>query len=217
MAKKRVSRREFLKSAGVGPAAVSVLAPGLIHGTSEAQKSVLAQRHAIIAALGDTLIPTDPGDPGYKSLEAYKITEEVMKGLTPITDAELEALNRGSAEYFAGRDFLQLTESQRADYLRLIIDGSQFTNKTQLETLRKVYERSRTRVFTVFYQNYPENVIPRDRRGVPILKPGDKHQITNPNTKQLVTGWDIAGFEGPLTWEEEGERRAKFKKINWQE
>ncbi|HKZ01701.1 MAG TPA: gluconate 2-dehydrogenase subunit 3 family protein [Pyrinomonadaceae bacterium] len=217
MARKRVSRREFLKSAGVGPAAVSVLAPGLVHGHSEGQKSVLAQRRAVFAALGDTLIPTDPGEPGYKSLETYKITEEVMKGLTSITDAELEALNRGSAEFFAGRDFLQLTESQRADYLRLIIDGSQFTNKTQLDTLRKVYERTRTRVFTVFYQNYPENVIPRDRRGVPILKPGDKHQITNPNTRELVTGWDIAGFEGPLSWEEEEERRAKFKKINWQQ
>ena len=217
MRKKGVSRREFLKSASVGPAAVSVFAPGLIHAGTEPQKSVLTERHAIFAALGDTLIPTDPGDPGYKSLETYKITVEVMKGLTSITDAELEALNRGSAEFFSGRDFLQLTESQRAQYLRMIIDGRQFSNKTQLETLRKVYERTRSRVFTVFYQNYPENVIPRDRRGVPILKPSDKHQITNPNTKELVTGWDIAGFEGPLSWEEEEERRARFKKINWDE
>jgi hypothetical protein len=33
----------------------------------------------------------------------------------------------------------------------------------------------------------------------------------------LVTGWDIAGFAGPLSWEEEEERRAKYKKINWEE
>jgi hypothetical protein len=217
MSKQRVSRREFLKRAGAGPAAVSVLAPGLIYGNTETQKPPVAQRQAIFAALGDTLIPSDPGDPGYRSLETYKITEEVMKGLTSVTDAELETFNQGSSGFFAGRDFLQLTESQRADYLRLIIDGSQFTNKSQLEALRKVYASTRSRVFTVFYQNFPENVILRDRRGIPILKPGDKHQHTNPNTRELVTGWDIAGFAGPLSWEEEEERRAKYKKINWQE
>lgn len=216
MGKKRVSRREFLKSAGVAPAAVTVFAPRLIQVGNEAQKAQV-HRQPIFAALGDTLIPTDPDDPGYKSLEPYKITEEVMKGLTSITDAELEAFNRGSTDFFAGRDFLQLTESQRADYLRLIIDGSRLTDKSQRETLQKVYGRTRARVFTVFYQNYPENVIMRDQNGVPILKPGDKHQSTNPNTKQLVTGWDIAGFEGPLSWEEEEERRQKFKKISWQE
>lgn len=217
MTKERVSRREFLKRSGAGSVAVTLVAPNLALGESESQRALRMERHAIFAALGDTLIPTDPGDPGYRSLEAYKITEEVMKGLTGIEDADLEALNKGSAVFFDGRNFLQLTESQRADYLRLIIDGSRFTNKAQLKGLQSVYEQTRTRVFTVFYQNYPENVIPRDRHGVPILRPGDKHQITNPNTKELVTGFDIAGFKGPLTWEEEEERRAKFRKIDWQE
>ena len=217
MDKKRVSRREFLKRSGAGSVAVTAVAPGFTLGESEGQRALRMERHAIFAALGDTLIPTDPGDPGYKSLEAYSITKEVIKGLTAIRDADLEGFNKGSAVFFGGRDFLQLTESQRADYLRLIIDGSKFTNKAQLKSLQGVYEQTRTRVFTVFYQNYPENVIPRDRHGVPILKPGDKHQITNPNTKELVTGWDIAGFKGPLTWEEEEERRAKFRKIDWQD
>jgi hypothetical protein len=49
---------------------------------------------------------------------------------------------------------------------------------------------------------------------MPILKAGDKHQITNPNTREIVTGWDIAGFKGPLSWEEEEEQRAKFKKVH---
>ncbi|CAN5774484.1 hypothetical protein BH18ACI4_BH18ACI4_00510 [soil metagenome] len=218
MTKERVSRREFLKSSGAGSvAAVTLAAPNLALGESENQRALRMERHSIFAALGDTLIPTDPGDPGYLSLEPYKITEEVMKGLTGIKDADLEALNKGSAGFFDGREFLELTETQRADYLRLIIDGSNFTNKAQLKGLQSVYEQTRTRVFTVFYQNYPENVIPRDQHGIPILKPGDKHQITNPNTKNLVTGFDIAGFKGPLTWEEEEERRAKFRKIDWQE
>ena len=39
-------------------------------------------------------------------------------------------------------------------------------------------------------------------------------RIVNPNTQQLVTGWDVAGFPGPLSWDEET-RRAKWKKIRW--
>ncbi|HKZ80518.1 MAG TPA: twin-arginine translocation signal domain-containing protein [Pyrinomonadaceae bacterium] len=217
MSKDTVSRREFLKRSGVASVAVSMAAPGVAISESESQQASFKRRHAIFAALGDTLIPTDPGDPGYRSLERYKITEEVMKGLGATNDADVEALNQGSRAFFDGRDFLHLTEPQRAVYLRLIIDGSKFTDKTQLSTLQNVYEQTRSRVFTVFYQNYPENIIPRDGEGAPIVKAGDKHQITNPNTKQLVTGWDIAGFKGPLTWEEEEERRAKFRRYDWQE
>jgi Gluconate 2-dehydrogenase subunit 3 len=217
MNKDRVSRREFLKRSGMGSVVITMAAPGLALSEVESQEDLLKRRHAVFAALGDTLIPTDPGDPGYRSLEPYKITEEVMKGLTTISDADLEALNDGSGAFFEGRDFLQLTESQRADYLRMIIDGSKFTDKKQLKSLQNVYAQTRSRVFTVFYQNYPENVLARDVHGVPVLKPGDKHQITNPNTKELVTGWDIAGFKGPLSWEEEEERRSKFKKLDWQD
>lgn len=217
MPKKNVSRREFLKRSGVGSIAIAAATPGFALSASPAALSPSVDRRAIFAALGDTLIPTDPGDPGYKSLEPYQITDEVMKGLEALPDADLDAFNQGSAAFFAGRTFLQLTESQRAEYLRLIIEGDTFTSKAQLRTLQRVYRQTRTRVFTVFYQNYPENVIPRDQHGVPILKPGDQHQITNPNTKKLVTGWDIAGFQGPLTWEEEEQRRAMFKKISWDE
>jgi hypothetical protein len=212
MEKKRVSRREFLKRSGGGSVALTAAAPSLGFGGGE-QESASLDRHAIFAALGDTLIPTDPGDPGYKSLERYKITEEVMKGLNTIPDADLEAFNGGSAAFFAGRDFLHLTESQRADYLRLIIDGSKFDDKARLRTLQRVYRQTRTRVFTVFYQNYPENIIPRDQSGVPILKPGDRHQITNPNTRQIVTGWDVSGFKGPMTWEEEESRRVINRRL----
>jgi hypothetical protein len=212
MEKKRVSRREFLKRSGGGSVALTAAAPSPGFGRSEQEFATL-DRHAIFAALGDTLIPTDPGDPGYKSLERYKITEEVMKGLNTIPDADLEAFNGGSAAFFAGRDLLHLTESQRADYLRLIIDGSKFDDKARLRTLQRVYRQTRTRVFTVFYQNYPENIIPRDQSGAPILKPGDKRQNTNPNTRHIVTGWDVSGFKGPMTWEEEESRRVMNRRL----
>ncbi|HWP44740.1 MAG TPA: hypothetical protein VNO14_15940 [Blastocatellia bacterium] len=212
MSKKKVSRREFLLRTGGGSVALTAASPALGLHKNKPHPAAL-DRHAIFAALGDTLIPTDPGDPGYKSLERYKITEEVMKGLAAIADADLEAFNRGSAAFFSGRDFLHLTESQRADYLRLIIAGDKFSDKTLLRTLQRVYRQTRTRVFTVFYQNFPENIIPRDEEGVPILKAGDKHQITNPNTRRIVTGWDVSGFKGPMTWEEEEARRAMNRRL----
>jgi hypothetical protein len=212
MSKDKVSRRQFLKWSGAGSIAIASVAPHLGLARTPPQESAESGRHALVAALGDTLIPTDPGDPGYKSLEPYKITDEVLKKLDGVTEADAIAFNNGSAAFFDGRAFLQLTESQRADYLRIVLEGGKFADKAQLKTLQKVYRQVRTRVFTLFYQNYPENVIPRDARGVPILKPGDKHQITNPNTKEVVTGWDIAGFKAQMTWEEEEERRAKFKK-----
>jgi hypothetical protein len=32
-----------------------------------------------------------------------------------------------------------------------------------------------------------------------------------------VTGWDVAGFMGPLSWEEEERRREIVKRIDWRE
>lgn len=206
-----------MKSSAGGSAAIAAVASEVAFVKAEAQSTATTDRQAVIAALGDTLIPTDPGDPGYKSLEKYRITEEVMSGLTAVPDSDFDAFNRGSGAFFADRSFLRLTESQRTDYVRLVIEGTRFTDKTQLRTLQRVYRQTRTRVLTVFYQNYPENIIPRDSNDAPILRAGDQHQITNPNTASVVTGWDIAGFGGPLTWEQEERRRAMFKKTRWRE
>lgn len=206
-----------MKSSAGGSAAIAAVASEVAFVKAEAQSAATIDRQAVIAALGDTLIPTDPGDPGYKSLEKYRITEEVMSGLTAVPDSDFDAFNRGSGAFFADRSFLRLTESQRTDYVRLVIEGTRFTDKTQLRTLQRVYRHTRTRVLTVFYQNYPENIIPRDSNDAPILRAGDQHQITNPNTASVVTGWDIAGFGGPLTWEQEERRRAMFKKTRWRE
>src|SRR5215510_12105034 len=138
MKKKGVSRREFLRRSGAGSIAVAAVVPTAGFAGAEPAQTAPVDRRAILAALGDTLIPSDPGDPGYKSLEPYKITEEVMKGLAAIKDDDLDVFNRGCGAFFEGRQFLQLTEPQRADYLRLIIDGGGFTDKTQLKVLQRV-------------------------------------------------------------------------------
>ena len=81
--------------------------------------------------------------------------------------------------------------------------------------MQAFYRGARTRILKVYYSNYPAHEVKRNAAGEAILKPGDTHQISNPNLfkdKKLVTGWDIAGFKGPLGWEEEEQLRAKAKK-----
>ena len=138
-------------------------------------------------------------------------------GLQGVTDAELQTFNASSGSLFGGKAFLELGEEQRAEYLNAIIDGQKIADKKVLATLQKVYRLYRVRVLTVFYQNFPEHKVKRDAQGMPILEPGDQHQIINPNTKNLVTGWDVANFRGPLSWEEEEARRTRFKRGHWHE
>lgn len=214
MKKQRVSRRDFLKTTGAGTAAIAAVAPAVSTPLVAAQA---VDRHAVFAALGDTIIPSEPNDPGYKTLEPYNITAEVMKGLTGIKDEDVALFNSSASAFFAGKSFLNLNEAERADYLRMIIDGSKVTDKQALTKLQSVYRLTRLRVLVTYYQNYPEHRIARDANDVPILPAGDTHQITNPNTTKLVTGWDVAGFRGPLTWDEEEKRRAIYKKLDWKE
>ncbi len=44
------------------------------HPAGPGQAATTVDRSAVIAALGDTIIPSDPGDPGYRTLEPYNIT-----------------------------------------------------------------------------------------------------------------------------------------------
>lgn len=206
------SRRDFLKTASAVAASAAMAGPSW-----SALAAPAVDRHAVVAALGDALIPSDPDDPGYKDLEPYKITEEVLKALPGVSDADLELLNEKSKPRFGGKSFLELSGPEREQYLRQIVDGSAVADAKELETLRRVFRNTRRRVFTLYYSNFPEHQWPKDRNGMAILKPGDQHQITNPNTKELVTAWDQIGFVGALTWEEEERRRNIVKKVHWHE
>src|SRR5580704_16543157 len=77
------SRRDFLKTVGVAAATTAVASSGAV-----ALAAPTHTRSEIIAAIGDTLIPSDPGDHGYKDLESHQITEEVLKALPGVTDAD---------------------------------------------------------------------------------------------------------------------------------
>jgi hypothetical protein len=235
-----ISRRKFLKDTGVGALGVGVALPELA-GKAFAAPAIdyanveTVDRKTFFAAFGDTLIPTATGYPGYRRLEEHGITDEVMKTLTGIPAVELNVFNAAAQEYF-GKPFVQLSEADRTSYFDRIIASfpadtfgsapaavqagdalSSRLPKEQLDRVQRVFRLTRIRVFTVFYQNFPENTIKRDAEKSPLLPAGDLHQITNPNTKSLVTGWDVANFPGPLSWDEEESRRAYWKKTHWHE
>ncbi len=240
--KKGVSRRDFIKTSATagtvtiaGMAAVNTVG-GKMDGSlragvsgSESDSIALGQgataagqtyprinRQAILFAVGDTLIPSTAGDPGYKDLEWYGITEEINRRLEEFPDADLELFNRSSASPF-GSPFTQLSPTRRADYFNQILQANGFNDETLQKKLKEVYSHVREIVFTVYYQNFPEDHWPHDANRVPLPGPDAEHQITNPSTPGLVTGWDQAGYAGPLSWAEEERRRNYFKKIRWQE
>ena len=214
-----MNRRAFVKQTAVGTAAASAVGSALSAQSSAGQSADLPRQ--VVAALGDLFVPSAPGDPGYRDLESHGITEYVLQGL-PMATAEgggpsevVRDFNDLAEQFFQGRTFLQLDWDQRAQYLQKIIAGSEITDSTKRQQLQGFYRLARIRVFTVYYQNYPEHEIERNERGEAVLAVNDHaHQVTNPNTKELVTGWDQVGFAGPLTWEEEQRQRALMKKLH---
>ena len=205
---KHTSRRHFLKKTALG--SVALTSP-----VQTAQTAMTADRLQVLAALGDTLIPSAPEKTGFRSLEPHGITAETNKGLRALEDELFDEFNQAAGVFFQDRSFLELGEQERAQFLRKVIDGEEFADKTLHRRVRRLYRLARIAVFRVFYSNFPDHKILRNTRGVPVLKPGDLHQITVPDTPDLTTGWDIAGYRGPLTWEQEEQKRAEMGRIHW--
>ena len=232
-----ISRRDFLRRAGGGALGVGVFSPLLLI-SAELGNAPAVDKHRLVSVLADTIMPTSDGYPGYRRLEQHRITEEVLKGLQGITQQECNFFN-AAAQDVLGKPFVDSTEDLRMQFLERIVatyppdtfaSGSDegempsgsapdaLQNRydgSSVAALQKVFFTTRNRVFTVFYQNFPEHRIERDAHQIPVLRPGDTHQIINPNTSKLVTGWDVANFPGPLSWEEEEARRAKWMQIHW--
>lgn len=212
------NRRRFLKRSVEAIMATPALVTSLsrwVWTASPAQAQAAVDRLQILSALGDTLIPSAAGKPGFRSLESHGITQEVNRNLTALEDELFFTFNQASSRFFQGQTFVQLSEEDRARFLRRIISGTDFADQTLHQKVHRLYKLVRISVFRVFYSNFPQGKIPRDARGIPILEPGELHQITSPNTPDLVTGWDIAGYRGPLTWEQEEKQRAEVQKIHW--
>ena len=203
MSDKGKDRRSFLKRAMLSLSAVVWINPA-------AQLGSEAGRLRILSALGDTLIPSRPGDPGFVDLEPHGIVQAVSNTLVSLDDRPLERFNQSPRPLFQGRTFLELDQDERVDFLQRVI-----AEESGDPAVRRVYKLVRVAVLNVFYSNFPEHKVARDAKGMPILKPGDRHQITNPNTDRLVTGWDVAGYRGPLSFEQEEQMRADMQKVHW--
>ena len=104
MEKKNLSRREFLKTTGAGAVGAGILSQSLLATTADLSQAPEVDRKQLVAALADTLIPTADGYPGYKRLEQYGITDEVLKALT-ISQADWNLFNAAAGEFFNGKAF----------------------------------------------------------------------------------------------------------------
>ena len=217
-----ITRREFAKQTAVGTIIVAGAASGPLAWALPGDLS-----NSVVGALGAVFIPSRPGDPGYKDLEQFGITEYVLTHNPRVSQLRIaaglvteisgpgiiEEFNNASKQYFEGKTFLELDDQQKEQYLELILTPGKIADTKLRVELLAFYRTTKFRIMETYYKNYPEHEAKRNAQGEPILKPGDIHQITNPNTKKLVTGWDIAGYKGPLDWEEEEKRRAMMKKV----
>jgi hypothetical protein len=207
----KLARREFLK-VGLG---TSVAAAA---GISEvpaalAQETPTIDRHAFFLAVGETLIPSSESSPGFGALESHGITAELMASLSSITNRDMEMFQHASEQLF-GTTFLELSDKERETYLRGILQSDpKVADADTLQKLQSMLRLIRSRVMILFYQNFPEHRVQRDAEGKFMARSGDTHLIFNPNTPELKTGWDTTGFGGPLSWEQEEERRRKFEPL----
>jgi hypothetical protein len=163
------------------------------------------------------LIPTaEPDYPGYRRLEAQKISEQVwnnLRRLERVTAADMQSFN-SAARAISGKTFLELDAEGRSSYFETIARQPEKLDQGVAAAVTKVFTSARRQVFTVFYRNFPFHAVDRDAAGVPI--PSDaEHQIINAKKGNQPTGWDIANFGGPLSWKEEEERRARVMKFHW--
>ena len=192
-----ISRRDFLKETALGTLVFTAASSEVL--SMAATPSGVQQN--IVAALGDLFVPSAPGDPGYKELEKYGITDYVLKNL-PLEESLFKTFNETAKQFFEGKSFLELDDKQKEQYLGHILDAQKITDATARTQLLSFYRIARTQLLNVYYKNYPEHEVKHNPDGTIIFKPGDLHQITNPNTKEIVTGWDNAGYRGPMDWEE---------------
>ena len=202
-----INRREFVKKAVVATAALAGASPSALQAVAQATADPNEQ---VVAALGALFVPSASGDPGYRDLERYGITAYVMQKL-PADGSE--PFNSAAKQFFDGKSFLDLDEKQREQYLELIVDAKRITDEKLRLSLQIFYRAARARILSVYYKNFPEHEVNWNDQREMILKPGDQHQISDPNTTKLVTGWDVASYTGPMDWAEEEQRRNRMKKL----
>jgi hypothetical protein len=207
MKEKSLTRRGFLRA---GATVSAVGASGILNLpdlAAAAAAEPASPRHAFFLALGETLIPSSPESPGFKTLDAQGITAELVDQLANVADDQIELFNKTAAGPF-GKPFVDLAPDDQAAYLRAILAGdAKLGDPAVVQKLQTLLRLARTRAMTLFYQNYPQHRVKRDAQGNPVRNPQESELVYNPNTPELETAWDITGFGGPLSSQQEQERR----------
>ena len=109
-----VSRRAFVQAMAVAAASIGAAAP-LVSATPPTRRD-------IVFAIGDLIMPSAPGDPGYRDLEPHGITDEVLNALPGVSDADATLWNTTPQGSNGGKTFLELDADQRSAYTRQVIE-----------------------------------------------------------------------------------------------
>mgnify|MGYP001479212817 FL=1 len=169
MTLKILSRRWFLKTVSLASMTFWGAIGRLWPQSSGSEEVPAVELTKLIAALGDTLIPSAPGYPGYRRLAGHGITEEVIRGLQGLDLKEFAVMNAATRAFFNGRLLVDLNGQQRTLFLQMVADSfpadsfgppavslaagslTDALSSETIETVQKLFRLVRIRVLTVFY------------------------------------------------------------------
>ena len=185
MSENKVTRRGFIKQTGSGVLTASLIATQLAgkNLSQYVQSAPDVNPRDVVAALGDTLIPTEEPDyPGYRRLEEQGISDEVFKALQGIPAQDFSVFNAVSQDLL-GKTFLDLEAKERAAYIDFVAStfppetfgvtdagqkakavSAQGLDQEVVALLQRVFRLCRARILTVFYQNFPYHTVKREKK-----------------------------------------------------
>ena len=105
--------------------------------------------------------------------------------VTEIRPGAIEEFNNTARQYFDGKNFLELDDQQKEQYLELILTPGKIADIKVRAELVAFYRTIKFRIMETYYKNYPEHEAKRNSQGEPILKPGDLHQLPTPTPRKL--------------------------------
>lgn len=181
---------------------------GQLFGQSASQTNPAA----VLSAMGNVIVPVD-ADPGWASFEpgitdyAWKnFVPQVLLGGNPLLyvgiAGALQAFNDLPTTIgYSISPFLQMDYTAQSQYYGDVLEGG-FENYGTQEVMFLAAFVGLFATKALFYSNYPNHL--------PVQ--GAEFQSPPPPTK-LPTGWQIIGFKGPVSKDEEAFLRAKYANV----
>lgn len=206
-----VGRREFLKYTGLGAAALASISAGLwtpwTSGISEAAgdfsscspNAFFDDLHSFqtLGCMTEQFIPgAQNGEPDPGAFEACLVSFLGLVAFDPNTKTFFQggvAALDGVSNQEKGADFKDLNFMDQTE----VLAGVQMGGNPFLESF---FSTVLLLTKVAWFNNFPENAY-RDDSGQPIIT-DVRHLITDPNTPETNSGWDVLGIH-PISWETE--------------